>query len=141
MGFWFINLFLIFEETSKFPAASYKNESNLLLVRITVCVESFLPIVEFPAFLEHGSAEKIVVCAHANRFPNRQEVGFILYEAAQNFKVFQKFKTKIKKSSWWLFKGLFQWYHSYADPIWLDGTFKRQPFVLGPEQAQKWRFV
>ncbi len=36
--------FWIFKNTSKFWAASYKNESNLLLVRITVCIESFLPI-------------------------------------------------------------------------------------------------
>jgi hypothetical protein len=34
----------IFEKTSKFWAASCKNESNLLLARITVCIESFLPI-------------------------------------------------------------------------------------------------
>jgi hypothetical protein len=26
-----------------------------------------------PAFLEHGSAEKIKVCAHTNRDPNKQE--------------------------------------------------------------------
>jgi hypothetical protein len=31
--------------------------------------------VEFPAFLEHGSAEKIAVCAHTKRDPKRQEVG------------------------------------------------------------------
>ncbi len=34
----------IFEKTSKFWAASCKNESNILLVRITVCLESCLPI-------------------------------------------------------------------------------------------------
>ncbi len=34
----------IFEKTSKFWAASCKNESNLLLVRITVCIEFCLPI-------------------------------------------------------------------------------------------------
>ncbi len=34
----------IFEKISKFWAASYKNEFNLLLVRVTVCIESFLPI-------------------------------------------------------------------------------------------------
>ncbi len=34
----------IFEKTSKFWAASCKKESNLLLVRITVCIESCLPI-------------------------------------------------------------------------------------------------
>ncbi len=37
-----------------------------------------------PAFLEHGSAEKISVLAHANRDPSKQEV---LHEAAQNFEL------------------------------------------------------
>ncbi len=44
--FWFFKFhFWIFENTctSKFWAPSYKNESNLLLVRIIVCAESFLP--------------------------------------------------------------------------------------------------
>jgi hypothetical protein len=34
-------------------------------------------IVDFPAFLEHGSAENMAVCAHTNRDPNKQEVGLI----------------------------------------------------------------
>ncbi len=88
----------------------YKYESNLLLVRISVCIEFFLPIgwrtfiwqkyppkdctiwfglrdvgiihsqaviqrtiVVSPAFVEHGSAEKIAVCAHTNRDANKQE--------------------------------------------------------------------
>ncbi len=34
----------IFEKSSKFSAASCRNESNLLLVWITVCIESCLPI-------------------------------------------------------------------------------------------------
>jgi hypothetical protein len=29
-----------------------------------------------PAFLEHGSVEKIAVWAHTNHDPNKQEVGF-----------------------------------------------------------------
>jgi hypothetical protein len=33
--------------------------------------------VDFPEFLEHGSAEKIAVCGHRNRDPNKQELGFI----------------------------------------------------------------
>jgi hypothetical protein len=33
-------------------------------------------IVDFPAFLEHGSADKIAVCAHTNPDPNKQEDGF-----------------------------------------------------------------
>jgi hypothetical protein len=28
-------------------------------------------IVDSPAFLEHGSAEKIMVCAHATRVPDK----------------------------------------------------------------------
>ncbi len=36
---------------------------------------------------------------YINRDPNKQEVGYIfMYEAAQNFEVFQIFKTEIKKS-------------------------------------------
>jgi hypothetical protein len=34
-------------------------------------------IVDSTAFLEHGLAEKIAVCIHTNRDPNKQEVGFI----------------------------------------------------------------
>jgi hypothetical protein len=30
-------------------------------------------IVYFPAFLEHGSAEKIAVCAHTTRDPNKED--------------------------------------------------------------------
>jgi hypothetical protein len=45
-----------------------------------------------PAFLEHGSVEKISVLAHANRHPNKQEV---LHEVAQNS--YQIFKIKNKK--------------------------------------------
>jgi hypothetical protein len=39
--------------------------------------------VYFPAFLEHGSAEKISVCAHTNRDPKKQEDGLIF--ECQNF--------------------------------------------------------
>jgi hypothetical protein len=34
-------------------------------------------IVDFLAFFEQGLAEKIAVCAHTNRDPSKQEVGFI----------------------------------------------------------------
>jgi hypothetical protein len=40
------------------------------------------PIVDFPAFLETGLAEKIAVCDHTTRV--------FLYEAAQNFEVFSR---------------------------------------------------
>jgi hypothetical protein len=39
------------------------------VIRITIDVS--------PAFLEKDLVEKIAVCAHANRDPNKQEVGFI----------------------------------------------------------------
>jgi hypothetical protein len=56
-------------------------------------------IVDFPAFLEYGSAEKIAVCAHTNRDPNKQEVEFIFcMKRLRTLKSFQKFKIKIKKS-------------------------------------------
>jgi hypothetical protein len=44
-------------------------------------------IIVSPAFLEHGSMDKIVVCAHTNRDPNKQEdqIQAFLYLAAQNF--------------------------------------------------------
>ncbi len=43
--FWFLKFWSwIFEKSSKFWAASCKYRSNLLLIRITVCLESFLPI-------------------------------------------------------------------------------------------------
>jgi hypothetical protein len=35
-------------------------------------------IVDSPAFLEQGSAEKIMVCGHTNRDPNKQKVRFIV---------------------------------------------------------------
>ncbi len=94
----------IFEKSSKFWAASYKNESNLLLVRFTVCISasrnliSFtdLSIVDSPAFLERGLAEKISVCAHTTR--RRIRVIFV-----------DDFLRPMQR------------YHSLADPIWPDG--------------------
>ena len=44
------------------------------------------PIVDFPAFLETGLAEKIGVCDHTTRT--------FLYEAAQNFEVFSKIQDQ-----------------------------------------------
>jgi hypothetical protein len=47
-------------------------------------------IVDSPAFLEHGSAEKIAVCGNTTRDPNKEA---FLYEAAQNLDL------KISKSN------------------------------------------
>ncbi len=55
---------------------------------------------------------------YTNRDPNKQEVGFILYEAAQNLEVFLNIQVKLKKSkSSWSFSRPIQWYHFHADPI------------------------
>jgi hypothetical protein len=54
-------------------------------------------IVFSPAFLEHGSAEKIAVCAHTNRDPNKQEEErhFCIYKLRTS-NSFQILKTKFK---------------------------------------------
>jgi hypothetical protein len=46
--------------------------------------------------LKHCSAEKIAK-AHANRDPNKQEVGFILHEAVQNFELLSNIKDQKSK--------------------------------------------
>jgi hypothetical protein len=49
------------------------NSSNILYSQALIQ----RTIVDFPAFLEHSSAEKIAVCAHTNHDPNKQKVGII----------------------------------------------------------------
>ncbi len=133
----FLIPFWIFQKTSKFWAASCKKKSNLLLIWITVCIESFFPIgwhtfiwwknppkccsilvciaecwssslssrnpknnwCPSRIFLEHGSAKKIAVWAHANRDPNKQEDSRpFCMKWLRTLKLFQIFRTKIKKS-------------------------------------------
>jgi hypothetical protein len=49
------------------------------------------------AFLEHGLAEKIAVWAHANRDPNKQEVGFIFAWSCSELLTLIKYsRSKIK---------------------------------------------
>jgi hypothetical protein len=64
------------------------NSSNILLANRNPKNNCLLS-----AFLEQGTVVNIAVCAHTNRDPNKQEVGFFLYEAAQNFKVFSKLQN------------------------------------------------
>jgi hypothetical protein len=51
----------------------------LNLVWIAVCWFSSLSsrnlktFLDFPAFFEHGSAEKIAVCTHTTRDPNKED--------------------------------------------------------------------
>ncbi len=142
-----ISLLNIWKDFKEFWAASYKIESNLLLVRIMVCIESFLPIgwrtfiwwknpPKFWFGLRDVRVSSNILLASHNpkincwlsrifgaRFgwkdcglwpynPWSQQVGGLdafMYEATQNFKVFLKFKIKIKKktfSGWCPFPGL-----------------------------------
>jgi hypothetical protein len=49
------------------------------------------------AFLEHGSVEKIVVWAHANRDPSKQKVGFFFAWGGSEFWTLIKYsRSKIK---------------------------------------------
>jgi hypothetical protein len=54
-------------------------------------------IVDSPAFLEHGSAEKTAVCGHTTRDPNKQQVRFIFcMKRLRTLISSQIFKIKIK---------------------------------------------
>ncbi len=50
-----------------------------------------------------------------------------LHEAAQNFELLSNIQDQNKnlKSCWCSFSWPIQLYHSHADPIWPDGTFKK----------------
>jgi hypothetical protein len=50
-------------------------------------------IVDSPAFLEHGSAEKIAVCTTQPVIPTSWIIRGILYEVAQNFEVFSNIQN------------------------------------------------
>jgi hypothetical protein len=50
-----------------------------------------------PTFSEHGLAEKIAVRAHANRDPNKQDVGFCM-KRLRTLNSYQIFKIKTKKN-------------------------------------------
>jgi hypothetical protein len=55
-------------------------------------------IDDSPAFLEHGSAEKIAVWAHANRDPNNQEVGLsFAWSGSELWTLIKYSRSKIKK--------------------------------------------
>ncbi len=61
--------------------------------------------------------------------PNKQEVGFnFAWSGSELWSCFKYSALKLKNQKHIavdvLLKG-FQWYHSHADPIWPDGTFKK----------------
>ncbi len=103
------------KKTSKFWAVSFKNESNLLLVRITHDLHKILSIDVSPAFLEHISAEKkIAVWARANRDPNKQEIGFIFaWSSSELWTLIKYSRVKIKNKK----------------PLAVDVLFKAYPMV------------
>jgi hypothetical protein len=53
--------------------------------------------------------------------PTSRRIRCIFVLAAQNFEVFSKIQDQNLKMS---FSRPIQLYHSHADPIWPDGTFK-----------------
>ncbi len=92
-------------------------------------------------FLEHGSAEKIAVLAHANDDPNNQEVGFIFeWSGSELWTLIKYSRSKIKNKKPIAGDVLFKAYpmvpHSHADPIWPDGTFKVGPISLSLGEAR-----
>ncbi len=87
-------------------------------------------IVVSPAFLEHGLAYKIAVCAHTTRDPNKEDdKRHFSIKRLRTLKSFHIFKTKIKKLKTLQrlisFSRPIQWYHSHA-----DGTFKSEIILL-----------
>jgi hypothetical protein len=95
--------FWIFEKTSKFWAASYKNVSNLLLVRITVCIESF-PI-GWRTFIWWKSPPKF--CTILVWIAGCRILQIFFSRAVKSFQIFKTKSEKSKRySGWWLFKGL-----------------------------------
>jgi hypothetical protein len=70
---------LLFDEKIRQSAALFR--FGLRDVEIHCSQAVIQRTIDFsPAYLEHGSAEKITVWAHANRDPNK-------HEAAQNFEL------------------------------------------------------
>jgi hypothetical protein len=56
-------------------------------------------IVDSPAFLEHGSAEKFAVCGHTTPDPNKEDAQrHFCMKWLRTLNSFQIFKIKIKKS-------------------------------------------
>ncbi len=128
----FLFHFWIFEKTSKFWAASYKNDSNLLLVHIKVCIESFLPI-GWRTFLD----EKIRRSAALFWFGLR-DVGIlqIFYSRA----IIQR---TIVDSPAFLAEKIAVWIHTNRDPnkqevgfifVWSYGTQNFDVFSVIPNE-------
>ncbi len=80
-----------------------------------------------PAFLEHGSAEKIAVWAHANHDPNKQEVEFIFaWSGSELWTPIKYSRSKIKNKKPIAVDVLYDSYKSYLfitdDVIGADDT-------------------
>ncbi len=153
-----------------------QNESNLMLVQITVCIESCLPM-GWRTFIWWKNLPKccsilvwiagcwnsslmsrnpknnwclsrifgawfcrkncgLSIWAHANRNPNKQEVGFIFaWSNAELWTLIKYSRSKIKIKNLMRFMSFsrpIQLYHSHADPIWPDGMLCREGFIFLP---------
>jgi hypothetical protein len=70
--------FLFFEQIGESAALFWFGLRDVGILQIFYSrTVIYRTIVDSSAFLEHGSAEKIVACARPNCDPNKQDVGFI----------------------------------------------------------------
>ncbi len=168
MGFIFLFWSWIFEKSSNFLTAEYKNASNLLILWQTACIESFLPIgwrtfiwwknppkyctilvglrdggilqifysraviqrtiVDSTAFLETAWWKRLrfvhiqLACQRSRRFR-----GIFAWSGSELWTLFKYKRSKLKRQNSIAVDVLsrpIQWYHSQADLIWADVTFK-----------------
>jgi hypothetical protein len=68
---------LFSSKLSKAKASTVESARNNALLPAYSDHGLYRVLVDFPAFLKHGSVENIRVCAHTNRGSNKQEVGLI----------------------------------------------------------------
>ncbi len=86
-------------------------------------------LLTFRHFWSNCSAEKIAVCAHTNRDPNKQEVEFIfVWSGLDLWSLYKNLKLKFKNQKPVAVDDFFKTYPmiplSCIDPTWPDGTFK-----------------
>ncbi len=93
----------------------------LLLIRITVCIESLLTLRHFWNTVRRKISGFVPIQTMAQ---TSRRLGWFLYGAAQNFEIFSKIQTKIQKSKtysgWCLFLRPIQWYHSHLAGRYLE---------------------
>ncbi len=142
----------IFDKSSKFWAASWKNESNLLIISFgsrSACAQT--TIFSQPSGIQtkieqhfggffHQIKERQPIGFYANHDPNKQEVGFIFaWSGSELWSLFKCSRMKLKNQKPIAVDVLFKAYPMVplsctVDPIWPDDTFKvtgcRRPDLL-----------